>query len=255
MKKSYCKNSVFALVLLAGIFLSSSSVFAVTAQTPMLDYVGNFTYCDSSKGGTGCGSTNAEKTAYLYRLYFYTWNITGGNYISGAQFLEGADPITGAMFSIGNLYNSTLPDNLHFDSATGSGGGPVSFTISNGTTTYFSAQLTNFDVTVDFFGTRLNPAWSLNNITTPISFNTGSGASYSQYIAELQQQYNSGANINFGMNFDTGVSSSFTSDSSGGVSGKMVVTNVPVVPEPVSSILFVAGGAILAVRRFLKRKK
>ena len=40
-----------------------------------------------------------------------------------------------------------------------------------------------------------------------------------------------------------------------GVSSVNAVSSPPVFPEPVSSILFVTGGATLAVRRYLKKRK
>lgn len=148
-----------------------------------MDFVADFNY------NNGKGGPPDER----YLLTFSSWNITGGNYIDGSYFGEGSDPITGAVITIGNLYNSEYPDNLYFDDTAGSGGGPVSFTISDGTTTYLSATLNNFLVTDNSFGTNLNPLWN-NNIAnlTDITF-TDNG---SQYIQQLQNSYNTYGYLN-----------------------------------------------------------
>jgi hypothetical protein len=233
-------------ILITGILLTANNVLAVTAEEPFLDFTANFSYNDGARG----------KAATKYLLTFSSWNITGGNYIDGTYFGEGSDPITSAYFVIGDLYNDDYNQNLIFgntnNGGTGAGGvtGPVSFTITDGTTTYFSATLDNFIITDDLFGTRLNPYWDLNNITNP-TFN----ANGSQYIQELQARYNDGWKINFGMDFtftsgNSGGGYAFTNDASGTIQGEMAVT-----PEPVSSILFVTGGATLAFRRYLKKRK
>lgn len=251
MKKSHKKFLAGVLILLTSILLIANNVLAVTAEEPMLDFTADFKYCDGiNKGATWCTASGPPSNSYPYRwlLTFSGWNITGGNYIDGSYFGEGDDPITDAYFLIGNLYNDNYPDNLIFSGTQPSGGstGPVSFVITDGSTTYFSATLDNFIVTNNYFGTSLNPAWTLDNITNP-TFNTSS----SQYIQELESRYNSGYKINFGMDFTflSGVND-FTTDASGSIQGKMVVT-----PEPVSSLLFASGGATLAFSRYLKRRK
>ena len=102
------------------------------------------------------------------------------------------------------------------------------------------------------FRTQLNPLRD-NTVSsfTNITFNPNG----SQYIQELQTSYLSHGYLNLAMDFtftsgSSGGGWAFSDDASGSIQGKMAVT-----PEPVSSILFVAGGATLAFRRYLKKKK
>ena len=243
MKIGFSKLLIVFFILCAGIALISSNVFAATAEKPMLDYVADFNYND------GSGGSPSSK----YLLTFSNWNITGGNYIDGSYFGEGADVIANAVFQIGNLYNGAYSNNLSFGPVSGGTTGAVSFSIVDGGTTYFTATLDNFIITDDIFGTRLNPLWTLDDIINP-TFN----ANGSQYIQELEAAYNAGGAINFGMDFafNSGTSGggyAFTNDAFGSVSGKMAMTGVPVIPEPGSSVLFIAGGVTLAVRRFRKK--
>ena len=249
MKQTLKRLFLIPLVLFTGILLLSSSALAAYPYLPYLDYTAHFNYKD------GVGGSNANK----YKLTFNAWNITGGNYVDGSYFGEGDDPITGAKITISNLYNSSYPDNLYFDNTAGSSGGPVSFTISHGSNTYLSAQLDNFIITSGSFGTQLNPLFDYSKANlTNINF-TPNG---SQYIQELQASYLAHGYLNLSMDFAfnsygphphnqcPATYDALTKDSSGTIQGKMAVT-----PEPVSSILFVAGGATLALRRCWKRKR
>ncbi|RJQ20542.1 MAG: hypothetical protein C4560_04910 [Nitrospiraceae bacterium] len=232
-------NKVAVLVLFVSIFLLSNIAVADTLYFPWLDFAGSFSYTNGN-----CG--NASKC----KLTFSNWNITGGQYLDGSYFGEGSDPVTGATFSIGTLYNQKSPANLTFDGTySASTTSPVSFTISNGGITYLTAQLNNFVITDSLFGTQLNPLYdhTKSNLTN-ITFNANGSA----YITQLETSYNTHGYINLGMDFSfnsgsSGSGTAFTDNAAGSVSGKMVVT-----PEPVSIILFIAGGATLAARRFWK---
>lgn len=248
-------------ILITGILLSNN-VLAATPLPPYLDYVGDFNYCDgTNKGESWCTASGKPENSYPYRwlLTFSSMEVTqaiytDGTYISDTYNPYGLpyDPILGSFFEIGNLYNDVPSNNLIFGPTQPSGGitGPVTFKITDGTYTYLTATLDYFIVTRDIFGTQLNPGYNLDNIYD-ITFDPNGNAPYSQYIAELESAYNSGTPVNFytDFTFTTG-SGDFTNDSRGTVQGQIAVT-----PEPVSSILFVTGGATLAFKHYRKRKK
>jgi hypothetical protein len=226
----------------------------VFAGLPLLDIQGDFDYkrCSGGPMATRC------------QLTLSTLIITGGNYLDNTQFGHDSsvfDAIEDAYFvftwsTYTNTFYNSASDNLDFTPTS-----TATFTITDGTTDYLTATFDNFLVDdYTFFGnklTKLNFDLTDENITNVV-LDTGTGVDYSDYIAELQQYILEPYNLTWTFTFNPpagpyGDGTAFTEDASGSFSGKLHAG--PVVPEPVSSILFVTGGATLAARRYWKRKK
>jgi hypothetical protein len=159
------------------------------------------------------------------------------------------------VWSIGNLFNDDTTTGVDGDNETfGASRGttdPVTFTIANGGTTYFTAELNNFFIEDSGFGPRL----LLNSFTDGILLNPTFNVNGSQYITELQNSYNSGATITLGGNFSfnsgyNGVGTAFIDSATGTFNGKLGV----IVPEPVSMVLFIVGAGTLAAINIRKKR-
>ncbi|MBI4838314.1 MAG: hypothetical protein HY806_04075 [Nitrospirae bacterium] len=142
------------------------------------------------------------------------------------------DPIMGATLSFGTLMNSAS-DNLSFGPPPGGTAGTVDFSIDG----FITAQLYNVVVV------NGDVQWAnLSNIT-PVS-----GAPDSRYVNELLTNGGGAGNISMTFTTQTGNPEDFTVSSSGAFGG------IVAAPEPASAILFTAGSAVLAFRRYRKKR-
>jgi hypothetical protein len=142
------------------------------------------------------------------------------------------DPMMGAMLSFGTLMNSDS-NNLSFGPPPGGTTGTVDFSIDG----FITAQLYNF------VAVNGDVEWAnLSNIT-PVS-----GAPDSRYVNELLANGGGFGNISMTFTTLTGNPEDFIATSSGAFGG------IVAAPEPVSAILFAAGSAVLAFRRYRKKR-
>lgn len=218
MKKNHKKILAVVLILFASVLLLSANASAV--MEPYLNFgTGNYYYDVTSKILSFSGVTS-DWIQYTDQTF---------------EFDPLNDPIIGATLSFGTFMNSAS-NNLIFGPSPGGSIGPVTFSIDG----FLTAKVTDFVV-----------ANSLLNWGTLYDIVRLDGGS-SRYVTELLT--NGGGKGNISISFtpaytpDGSGIERFTATSSGSVSAQVAA------PEPVSSILFVAGGATLVFRRYLKKR-
>ncbi|MBI4687120.1 MAG: PEP-CTERM sorting domain-containing protein [Nitrospirae bacterium] len=134
-----------------------------------------------------------------------------------------------------------------FGSSVG-GTGSMDFTVFEGDTTYITATMFNFIVTKDGIGTRLNPnydAYHIGNISTNQSVSSEFLNDVNSFALPIGNLY---------MQFVCSTGDCTNNNFTGSAAGTLSAGRLSIVPEPVSSVLFVTGGAMLAFRRFRKKR-
>jgi hypothetical protein len=229
MSASPKKITIFILVLLACLVLLSTNASAALEQ-PYFTYTGTFSYDWDTKTLT----TSVTTISSIY----YSDGTAAPNYWVDPFLVD--DPLIGGTFTLGTLMNSA-------DNTLVFGPSPVSFSLDSGGTNYLTANLNNFTLIQDEYGTpQLNPGYDMDNV---LNISTNTEVTNSKFLDEVNSFSSPAGNLFMDFNITSG-SQDFSADSSGTFSGEFSV-----VPEPVSTILFVTGGATLALRRYRKKKK
>jgi len=214
--------SFITVILISSIFISQAS--ASTLEIPMdVEY----------SGGTDPAGVKPWATATFVDngLNNVTLTLSAANLVS-SEFIS---------VWLFNFDPNLTPDLLSFTSVSPAASGPVS--IDSGVNAFNAGPDKYYDIKFDF--------------------PTSNGQNSNRFTAGESLIYNitySGAgsinaySFNFGSTSDAAYNSAMhiQSISPGGKSGW--VGNTTVVPEPVSSLLFMSGGAVLGFRRYLKKR-
>ncbi len=247
MSKSHSKIFISALVLITVCLIISVNVFAVTR--PYFTSSGAFNYdVDTNKLSINIASIGTP-------LYY----ADGSNGFSGDPLITNPrgwfelgtdDPTNPLGTHTSNIFNGGVNSNLFGPSAGNTGLFDFRLYDYLGNLR-LTASVNNFIVVESGGLWEVNVGFNLNNIVN-IATNPNGGTGnppYSKFINDINSLgSNPFGNLYMKFNFGT-QPSGFTADTSGSVS-----STVSFAPEPVSSILFVTGGAALAFRRYQRKR-
>lgn len=234
--KTGVKYILIAVLVSLVSFVSLSTNASAALDAPYFTYTGTFSYDWDTK-------TLSTSITTISNI-FYSDETAAPNYSLPPFTVD--DPLIGGTFTLGTLMNSA-ENTLVFGPSPGGSTGDVSFSLDSGGTNYLIANLNNFTVTDDAFGTRLNPNYDMNHV---VEILTNPSVTNSKFLDEVNGMINPAGNLYMDFNFSAGPSD-FSGSTSGTITGEF---SVAVAPEPVSSILFITGGATLAFRRYRRKK-
>lgn len=219
---------VLLMAVTALLFLSSAVLAQATA--PYFNYYGTFNYY---------ADTN--------ELAITISNIGMVAHDDGSfAFDPGTDPILGGHITLSALYNGDgAGENWSF--APDSGSSPDFVLYDFYSNQRLIAEIYDFTVVQNGSLFEVNVNLDQDNIGTII---TDTNSPYSEFIDDVNSFSPPWGNLYMKFNFSGGGATDFTETQFGTVSGAFSV-----VPEPVSAILFVTGGAALAFRRRIRNRR
>lgn len=135
-----------------------------------------------------------------------------------------------------NLFHAMSSNNLSITSVDVYGGGTA--------TTYLTGHLNSFEVINDSNGWHFNSSYNLNNVSDVAL----AGPTDSEFTNEFVANTSPGNKANLSMSFTFSSGSNGFGASTAGSAGGIIAA-----PEPVSSVLFIIGGAVIGFNRFRKK--
>jgi hypothetical protein len=230
MEANIKKFFVVILVVFASVVFISGTVLA--QETPYSTLSGGvFTYTDASD---------------LLEISGLTSSMIAHDDGSFA-FSSFQDAMYGGSFTISNLYNSADTgggENWIFAPSPSSS--PDIIFYDDYGTARLTAEIYDFTVVQNGSLFEVNVNFDQGNVGTISTY----GGAASEFMDDVNSFPVPWGELYMKFNFTGGGATDFTVSQSGTVTGTFSV-----VPEPVSSILFITGGATLAFRRYRKKKK
>lgn len=223
------KLSSGILILLASCTLLSSSVFAQAAPPYVSIVGGTFNYnADTNALSVTMGSIGT--VAYADGGFAFDWSV---------------DPLWGGTFTIQGLTNGDGPgENWQFGVP---GNSPVFRLFDYYGNERLNALIFDFEVVQNGSLFEVNANFDRDNVG---GFNISPNDPSSKFIDDVNSfSPEPWGNLYMKFNFTDNGPNDFTQTQSGTVSGTFTV-----VPEPVSSVLFVTGGTTLAFIRYRRKK-
>ncbi len=245
--KTLLSKLLVGVILLTSLFLISSTVLAAP-YAPYFSYSGSFDYTAtdnelSIKIDTISSLYYTDGPCLTFPPFNCTDDLIGGWFRIGIQVDSGDSKYPRG----GNIFNGG-EDSMVFGSSVGGTGNMTFEVFDKNNNTVLTAFVDDFTVVQDGSTYEVNVGSNLNNVK---GINTYPGNTNSRFIDDISSPSN---HWNWGdlyMQFTFGgtTAKDFTEDQSGSVTGSFSVT-----PEPVSSILFITGGATLAFRHFRRKR-